>query len=117
VLGSEKEQAETRETKKDNSQTLYPMDLKSTSSCYEVWLNVPGYNLAGIEITYKDKYLEIKGLYSTYSKGSGLAISEKPEDPKFSRIVKLNTPVNMSAMFKEVRDGILYLRIPKTLII
>lgn len=101
----------TNKSKSDDD--FYPMDLKSSTNFYELWIDVPGYNRDGICVTYADKHLTIKGLLINVKKVADLTISHRNNRDTFTRIVKLNTPIMVEAIYKEVKDGVLYLRIPK----
>lgn len=99
--------------KEKTDDELYPMDLKSTANYYEIWLDVPGYNRDGISFYYLDKYLTIEGLITSIKKVADLAISHRNSKETFTRTIKLNTPIIVNGIYKEVKDGVLYLRIPK----
>jgi HSP20 family molecular chaperone IbpA len=91
----------------------YRMDLLSTTTHYEIWLEVPGYNKHGLSVTYKDKHIIVEGHTPSFDRQDNLTISQRPRSPSFIRKVKLNTPIKSSETTSEVRDGILYLKIPK----
>lgn len=91
----------------------HPVTLKSLDGFYEVKVDVAGFRKDDLSLNLKSNILSISGKRSVEAKNNEYLIQEA-RSYKFSRTVKLPTPVTTKNSQTTLENGVLTVRLVKT---
>lgn len=87
-------------------------DLLDLGHAYQLHLEVPGVQLADLEIAAHDDELQIAGLREPALEASDVIFAERPVGP-FQRTIPLPQPVEAQSATAHLASGVLVVTLPK----
>jgi HSP20 family protein len=87
-------------------------DLLDLGHSYQLHLEVPGVQLADLEIAAHDDELQIAGLREPALEASSVVFTERPVGP-FQRTIPLPQPVEAKSATAHLASGVLVVTLPK----
>ena len=85
----------------------------ATDASIAVELDVPGYKLNEIDITFVNRELTVQGKRAVELPEGAALIHDERGSSEFSRTLRLSTPVDAERVSAELKDGVLKITLPK----
>ena len=90
-----------------------PANISATENEYVVEVEMPGVNKEGLEVTVEGNELTIIGRRAAEVPEGDVVYRESPE-ANYRRVFELGPDVDTSKITAEMRQGVLFLRLPKS---
>lgn len=89
------------------------LNISSNENGIEVEAYIPGVEPGNVDISLEDGYLQISGKLETPVRKTNRNFLQEVISGEFSRKIKLNETVDTSNITAEMKNGVLYISIPR----